>query len=43
MANKYQIKEIKEKYNHAGTKALEDVCTFALQEGYEPIYIWQRA
>lgn len=43
MANKYQIKEIKEKYNHAGTKALEDVCTFALQEGYEPIYIRQRA
>ena len=40
---KYQIKEIKEKYNHAGTKALEDVFKFAEGEGFRPLYIKQRA
>ena len=40
--HKYQIKEIKEKHNHAGTKALEDVCTFADEEGYQPLYVRRR-
>lgn len=40
--NKYQIKEVKEIYNHAGSKAVEDVCTFAAEAGYEPLYIRQR-
>lgn len=40
--NKYQIKEVKEIYNHAGSKAVEDVCAFAAESGYEPLYIRQR-
>ena len=40
---KYQIKEVKEIYNHAGSKAVEDVCRFAGEVGYEPVYIKQRA
>lgn len=40
---KYQIKEVKEKYNHAGSKAVDDVCNFASEEGYTPLYIRQRA
>lgn len=39
---KYQIKEVKEIYNHAGSKAVEDVCSFAKEAGYEPLYIRQR-
>lgn len=39
---KYQIKEVKEIYNHAGSKAVEDVCNFAKEAGYEPLYIRQR-
>lgn len=40
--NKYQIKEIKEIYNHAGSKAVEDSYFFAKEAGYEPLYIRQR-
>lgn len=40
---KYQIKEIKEIYNHAGSKAIEDVYSFACQMDYQPLYIRQRA
>ena len=36
---KYQIVEIKEKNQHAGSKARDDVAFFAQQIGYEPIYI----
>lgn len=39
---KYQIKEVKEIYNHAGSKAVEDVCRFAGELSYEPVYIRQR-
>lgn len=39
---RYQIKEVKEIYNHAGSKAVEDVCSFAKEVGYEPLYIRQR-
>ncbi len=40
---KYQIKEVKEIYNHAGSKAVEDVWTFAGEAGYETLFIRQRA
>ncbi len=40
--NKYQIKEIKEIYNHASSKAVEDVCNFAKEAGYAPLYVRQR-
>ena len=40
---KYQIKEIKEIYNHAGSKAVEDVFSFAKELEYTPLYICQRA
>lgn len=40
---KYQIKEVKEIYNHAGSKAVEDVCVFAGEAGYETLFIRQRA
>lgn len=39
---KYQIKEVKEIYNHAGSKAVEDACVFAEEAGYVPLYIRQR-
>lgn len=39
---KYQIKEIKEIYNHAGSKAVCDICDFATELSYEPVYIRQR-
>ena len=37
--NKYQIIEQTTKYQHAGSKAREDVAYFAKQSGYEPIVI----
>ncbi len=40
--NKYQIKEIKELYNHAGSKAIEDVYNFSNEVGYTPLYIRHR-
>ena len=40
---KYQIKEVKEIYNHAGSKAVEDACRFAGEKGYEVLCIRQRA
>jgi len=39
---KYQIKEVKEIYNHAGSKAVEDAYNFAKEAGYETLYIRQR-
>lgn len=37
--NKYQIIEIKEKAQHAGSKARGDVALFAEEIGYNPLYI----
>ena len=37
--HKYQIVELKEKNQHAGSKAREDVAYFANEAGYEPMYI----
>lgn len=39
---KYQIKEVKEIYYHAGSKAVEDAAKFAAESGYEYLYIRQR-
>lgn len=39
---KYQIKEIKESLNHAGSKAVEDVALFAEQNNYKPLTIRTR-
>ncbi len=36
---KYQIVEVKEKFQHAGSKAREDVAFFADEVGYQPLYI----
>lgn len=40
--NKYQIKEIKGIFNHAGSKAREDASFFAQEDGYESLYVNQR-
>lgn len=37
--NKYQIVELKEKNQHAGSKAREDAARFAEEAGYRPLYI----
>ena len=37
--HKYQIVELKEKNQHAGSKAREDVAYFANEAGYKPMYI----
>ncbi len=37
--NKYQIVEQTKKFQHAGSKAREDVAYFAEQSGYEPVVI----
>ncbi len=42
ITKKYQIKEVKELHNHAGSKAIEDVCDFSSEIGYTPLYVRQR-
>ena len=37
--NKYQIVEQTKKFQHAGSKAREDVAYFAEHSGYEPVVI----
>lgn len=36
---KYQIIEVRQKHQHAGSKARDDVALFSKQAGYEPLYI----